>query len=358
MGLTKYVQKRTELLEKELSRVLLSYSEYKNIKKKRQLIQKVELTDEQTREIDKFYYENYGKKIKKDWHKLYQSYMGVYRHNYFPEILFSTKLEPLTNPRRKAELFGDKNLLSALFGKVGNLHIPQSYISCVNGFVRDSNNEPKELETLCNTISDGRYVIKKTVDTSSGRDVMICDLKNCCDNRTKKTLYEICQEFGENYCVQECIKQCDELNRLYPNALNTFRIITYIVENKIYIAPMALRDNIHYGGIVVGIDNEGNLREKAFSEMGDSYVKHPDTNIVFKNYCISKVAKIADAAVKCHECIPWLGILSWDFSLDEKGIPVLIELNSTGQSAWFPQMCNGEPLFGEHTAYMLQKIKK
>lgn len=65
MGLTKYVQKRTELLEKELSRVLLSYSEYKNIKKKRQLIQKVELTDEQTREIDKFYYENYGKKIKK-----------------------------------------------------------------------------------------------------------------------------------------------------------------------------------------------------------------------------------------------------------------------------------------------------
>ena len=53
---------------------------------------------------DKFYYENYGKKIKKDWHKLYQSYTGVYRHNYFPEILFSMKLEPLTNPRRRVEL--------------------------------------------------------------------------------------------------------------------------------------------------------------------------------------------------------------------------------------------------------------
>ena len=92
--------------------------------------------------------------------------------------------------------------------------------------------------------------------------------------------------------------------------------------------------------------------------MGDFYTEHPDTKIKFNGYCISKVTDIVDVALKCHTCIPWLGILSWDFSLDENGTPVLIELNATGQSAWFPQMCNGEPLFGEHTAYMLQKIRK
>lgn len=366
MGLVINVRKKLDFIERKLSSTLTSYSEHKNVKRKKNLIDKVNLTSEQEREIDKFFEKNYGKKIDKSWHKLYESYAGKHQYNYFPEILFSTKLEPLTNPRREAELFGDKNLLYTLFGKLENLHIPKLYISCVNGFVRNSENMPIELEKLCREVPDGKYVIKKTIDTSSGRDVMICNLKNGIDSSSQKSLYEICLEFGNNFCVQECIKQWRELEKLYPKALNTFRIITYIVENKIYVAPMALRlarggadrDNIHYGGIVVGIDNEGNLREKAFSEMGDSYLKHPDTNIVFKNYCILKVAEIADAAVRCHECIPWLGILSWDFSLDEKGIPVLIELNSTGQSAWFPQMCNGEPLFGEHTAYMLQKIKK
>lgn len=365
MGMVNSVRKGLDFVECKLSSILTSYSEYQNIKKKQCLIDKIELTNKQKECIDNFFKENYGRKINKSWHKLYESYTGKFRYNYFPEILFSTRLEPVTNPRREAELFGDKNLLYALFGKVENLHIPKLYISSVKGFVRDSNSKSMKLKELCEAIPDGRYVIKKTVDTSSGRDVMICDLKNNIDSRTKKSLYEICLEFGSDFCVQECIKQWNELENLYSKALNTFRIITYIVENKIYVAPMALRlarggadrDNIHYGGIVIGIDDKGNLRDKAFSEMGDFYTEHPDTKIIFKNYNISKISDIRETAIKCHECIPWLGILSWDFSLDENDVPVLIELNSTGQSAWFPQMCNGEPLFGEHTAYMLKKIK-
>ena len=97
------------------------------------------------------------------------------------------------------------------------------------------------MEKLCREVPDGKYGIKKTIDTSSGRDVMICNLKNGIDSSSQKSLYEICLEFGNNFCVQECIKQWRELEKLYPKALNTFRIITYIVENKIYVAPMALR---------------------------------------------------------------------------------------------------------------------
>lgn len=59
-----------------------------------------------------------------------------------------------------------------------------------------------------------------------------------------------------------------------------------------------------------------------------------------------------------HANLPFLGILSWDLSLDTEGAVVLIEVNTTGQSAWFCQMVNGESLFGENTGKMLQLIRK
>ena len=59
-----------------------------------------------------------------------------------------------------------------------------------------------------------------------------------------------------------------------------------------------------------------------------------------------------------HANLPYLGILSWDLSLDTEGAVVLIEVNTTGQSAWFCQMVNGESLFGENTGKLLQLIRK
>lgn len=59
-----------------------------------------------------------------------------------------------------------------------------------------------------------------------------------------------------------------------------------------------------------------------------------------------------------HGRMPHLGILSWDITLDENANPVIIEINTTGQSAWFCQMVNGEPLFGDNTADMLKLINQ
>ena len=241
MGFVNSLRRKCDFIENKVSRTLTSYSEYRNLKKKKSLIDKVELSDEEKQEIGDFFEKNYGKKFDTRWHKLYQSYTGKFQKMYFPEILFSTKLEPITNPRHQAELFGDKNLLYALFGKVENLHLPKVYISCINGFVRNSDNKPIELKTLCKSLADGKYVIKKTVETSSGRDVVILNVKNGIDVSTKKSVYEICSEFGNNFCVQECIKQWHELDRLYSQALNTFRVITYIVDNKVFVAPLSLR---------------------------------------------------------------------------------------------------------------------
>ena len=43
---------------------------------------------------------------------------------------------------------------------------------------------------------------------------------------------------------------------------------------------------------------------------------------------------------------------------DEDGNVVIIEVNTTGQSVWFPQMVTGKGIFGEHTSEMLKLIRK
>ncbi len=164
--------------------------------------------------------------------------------------------------------------------------------------------------------------------------------------------------------VQECIKQHEKLNTLYPNSVNTFRVITYLWKGKVYHVPLALRigqgggylDNAHAGGMFIGVSDSGRLSPVAFTEFGDRYEKHPDTQIEFGNYEIDFVPEIIKTAEKLHLNTPQLGIISWDIAVDENKIMVLIEANTRGQSIWFPQMANGKGAFGENTREILQFI--
>lgn len=290
---------------------LATVGEIKNIQKKKMLWESVELTEEQERQIQSFYTAHYGKRIPTMWHRLYTSYTGVFHHDYFPEILLSTRLEPITNPYREAEFLGDKNLLPVFFKNSGGIHVPRTYISSVKGILRNSEEQVISREMA--------------IDVVAG--------------------------------IQECV---------IKKTNNTFRVITYICDDEIHTCPVALRigrsnadkDNIHYGGICVGVNSDGSLKKTAFSEFGEKFDHHPDTGTVFENYSICGAdSVIREQAKRLHSLVPWLGIISWDLSIDVDGKITIIEMNTTGQSAWFCQMVNGEPLFGDNTGKMLEIIR-
>lgn len=367
MGFTNNFDKFTFSINKLLRAVLVGINEKNNISKKRNQINKVVLTDEQVNEIQSFFKKHYGRKISTDWHRLYQSYTGTYCKEYFPEYLFSTKLEPLLNPYPIAEFLGDKNLLHTLFKDI-DIHIPITYISRIKGNYQDRTGVFIRKDDAISVLSNlGKCIIKKTIDTSSGRDVQICDFKNGVDQKTNNLISDILNTFGLDFVVQEFINQHQSLSLLCSSSVNTFRVITYICNGQVYVSPLALRlgrdgadrDNIHYGGIVVGVNDNMCLKKTAFSEYGESFEKHPDTHIIFKDYKLGdfNTCSISYIAKQLHQRIPHLGIISWDITIDSSGKFTIIEMNTTGQSAWFPQMVNGEPLFGDNTEYMLKLIK-
>ena len=103
----------------------IRYGEETAIRKKKTLYAEVQWTNAQRRQFDEYWIKNYGKQIRPWWHQLYQSINGVYHFDYYPEVLFSTKLEPYLNPQEYSRVFSDKSLTQTLFGQIAGVAFPE-----------------------------------------------------------------------------------------------------------------------------------------------------------------------------------------------------------------------------------------
>ena len=223
MGFVNMIDKKTNSANVWIRKRLVTLSEMENIKKKAKLIDSVILSGDQEKEIREFFKQNYGKEIPSLWHRLYQSYTGKYHVDYFPELLFSVELEPKTNPYREAEFLCDKSLLNVLFANIPNIHIPKTYISCTRGIIRDENNDLIDQKAAVRIIEGlSSFVIKKTRNTSSGRDVLIY--------KGQKRPNTILSDFGKDYVVQELITQHSLLQSLNPSSVTLSVLLLIYVE--------------------------------------------------------------------------------------------------------------------------------
>ena len=208
----------------------------------------------------------------------------------------------------------------------------------------------KEKDVLEELKNIGKVIIKPSVDTNSGNNVKMLDIKNGVDLLSNKSLEQILDEYNKNYMIQEVIKQHICMQALNPSSVNTIRVNTYIYDGEVYSTPVSMRigrngsivDNAHAGGMQIGIKNDGTLRKYAFTEYGEKFEEHPDTNTVFENYKIVKVNDMINFAKKYHYRVPHMGIIAWDFTLDEEENIILIETNVTCPTLWFPQYTNGK----------------
>lgn len=354
------------LIERVLNKytsIKLRMIEKKKIRdpRRKNIIGQVALTPEQGQQIDAFYENNYGEKIPHDWHRLYQSFTGNFQFDYFPDILFSAELEPRMNSWSYRYVLDDKMLLPLFTSNVPEVRVPELIGGYANGVYFDSylKEQTKDsfAEQLC-SMCGGEVIFKQTNDTDSGKGVQICDLRISERNEVEKIIEAY---RGQAFVVQKLISQHSSLADIYPDSVNTFRIVTYIWKGKIYHFPVALRlgrngnrvDNAHAGGLFIGITDEGQFMDAAYTEFKDIFYTHPDTGYKFKGARIPYVPRLIAAAERMHMNALCLGIISWDLTMDSDGEVVLIEANTSGQTIWFPQMANGKAAFGDNTAEIL-----
>lgn len=340
--------------------------EMKNLQIRRDEWENVILTEDNIKETNAFFKQHYGKKVPLHWHKMYSNYTGNFDKRFFPEHLFSTKLEEILNPYFAAQALGNKAFNPQyLFNDSGeNIRVPKMYLlSCgKNKWDADGQLLPaQEAVAACKDL--GGVIMKPTVESMGARGVRLLDLHNGIDAISGQTVEDVFREYKKDFIIQERVRNHESISRIYPDSVNTLRVITYLCDEKVNVAPLSMRIGmggriVDNGGIFIGVTPEGELYPTGFSKKHITrYNEHPDTGVVFDGYKIEGVPEMVAAARKLHARLPQMGMLSWDMCYDENGNVVVIECNTLGQSVWFPQMVTGKPIFGEHTAKMLEKIK-
>lgn len=336
-------------------------------KKRVDIWSKIHLTDEQKREVNDFYKENYGKKVSHIWHRHFTAFTGCFDVKYFPETLYIPKFEHYMNLNKAYnDAFSDKNVLPVFAEKCG-VKIPETVLQRVCGLYRDANGVCIDTKSALEILSDtGEVFIKPTVDSSSGRGCFVANFAGGIDTISKKTVEELLASVGDNVIVQRRVKCHESLQTLYAESVNTFRVMTYRWNESIYFAPAILRigqggafvDNAHAGGMFIAVDKNGRLHETAFTEFKQEFKSHPDTKTVFKDYTIELFPNVLKAAKKMHDMMPQIGVANWDFTIDETGEPVLIEVNINNGSVWLFEMAHGVGAFEERTEEVLGWIRK
>lgn len=339
-------------------------------KKTSHIWKNVKLTKEQKRAIDEFYKENYGKKIPYTYHRLFTGFTGDFDEKYIPEMLYAPYLERFLTDAHYGNVFTNKNTLS-VFARGLNVKMPQDMVTCNKGayFDREFNKiTAEEAEALL--YNAGKVFMKVTTESCGGRGCAIANFVDGVDQNTNQTVAQTLATMGANFSIQELLVCHESIRRIYPGSVNTFRVITYLLDGVACCCPIIMRmgrggsftDNASLGGIFIAVDDDGTLHKSAFTEWRDEFTIHPDTNIVFEGQKIEHMDKVIELAKKMQYAIPQVGVVNWDFTINEAGEPVLIEANMKNDvqagSIWLPQMAHGKGAFGENTAKVLQYIRR
>lgn len=135
---------------------------------------------------------------------------------------------------------------------------------------------------------------------------------------------------------------------LYPQAVNTMRIATVLVNGKMRILGAALRcgsgggsiDNYSAGGLAAKIDPEtGIVISDATNSKHERLYKHPDTGVFFHGFQIPHWDKVLEMLEDVTHRIPGVGYTGWDVVIREDG-PALIEGNFEGMIHVLQQPAN------------------
>lgn len=324
------------------------------------------LSKEQITEINEYYKLHYGESIDCISHLTYTAYSGIFDVKYFPEYLYIPEFEYFMNPYMYYnKTFYDKNVTSILANNL-KIYTPLTFFKCIKGLITDSENRILNNRDFINEMSNiGECFVKETTDTGGGSGCFLANFQHGIDIKTGVKVEDFIIKLGNDFVIQDRLKCHNSISKLYPNSVNTFRILTYRWRNTIIAIPAIMRigqggnyiDNASKGGMFVSVNENGLLGKTALTESGISFLYHPDTNIKFENYEIPLFEDVRKAAINLHTSIPQVGVVNWDFTIDESGNPVLIEGNMCLGGIWVFQMAHGKGAFGENTSEILEWIK-
>lgn len=211
----------------------------------------------------------------------------------------------------------------------------------------------------CLTGRKENFIIKPTHDSTQGQNVK-------CINPQKDNVANVISKYGDDYIVQEVVKQSEKTAVFHRDSLNTFRISTLNVNGKVSLCNILFRcgrngnsvDNGGAGGLMCGVMPDGHFKKTAYDKYYKTYTE-TDDGVRFEECYILEIPVMVELVKKWHgERLPHVGFAGWDIALDENNIPVMIEVNLRWPGIQFEQLCSETPLFGERTQEVIEYTER
>ena len=174
-----------------------------------------------------------------------------------------------------------------------------------------------------------RHVFCKPTDGHMGIGISRYDID---DNSDIGSIYEKLISTCEDWVVEECIKQGEEMAAWNESSVNTIRFPAFYRNGLLTPYYPRIRvgrkgqivDNVSQGGLIAFVDaKSGIINTDGFFKKNETSSVHPDSGIKFKGTEIPHWDELLMYAEELHKALPQHVYIAWDFAYSDKGWDVV-----------------------------------
>lgn len=189
---------------------------------------------------------------------------------------------------------------------------------------------PEDLEKFMNKY---QAVMAKKTDAMMGDGVERIDYK---DVKDFKVLHTKLSNQGQ-YLIEEYFIQHEEMSALYPESVNTLRMITFfdgkdvhVLEGVLKIGNGSALDNFAAGGMYTLLDEKGVAQYAAFDKNTDVHTKHPVTGKDIIGFQVPLYDLLIETLDRAARVVPEIQYVGWDVAIGQNSIAIIEGNYNTG----------------------------
>ena len=362
------MKKRIRLAYKKIDRFLRRWNTTLNCNKQVNLIYKntstiLKLNQPWIDEARK-YWQKYNIRLNPKWHAFCASLNNIRSSRYIPHDIFYNHIMPSLNNNNLTGAYNDKNMYDVF---MQGIKMPKTVLRCMHGKLHDADYHLLDIENYTKSFLNKEVdcFIKPTIDSGSGKNIKkgkIRDGKIFADE-VLQDINKLRSLYNGDFIIQEGIEQPLILSDIYPYSVNGIRSLSLRYESNIIILSSLLKfgnnknyvDNAGVGGVVCGIDGNGNVGEFAYNIKFNKMFEHPFTHKPFKNIVLPNICELEKIIIQCHKRLPHFDLVAWDFGVDKFNKYILIEYNLLFPGLNCHQVING-PIFEKYLDEILDNL--
>lgn len=300
------------------------------------------------------YWNRFGVSPKRFWFELYGTRDRRMDPRFLPADVYFTEILPYINNGMERTGLMNKAYFEYIFSDVKQ---PQTVVLKSEGNYLDEGRRIIGEDAaigLC-LERDSQLFVKVTSGTSGGGGITVFDPSDCSGEEVRRIFHDM----GASFIVQEKVRQHPMLDSIMPTSVSTIRVLSLLMEDKVYIESAALRISspdtpfmkIYDGGVTTEILENGGLHPKAFSDIGKWYDN--GKGYYDDSFRMPGMDEIYEEVRRIHPRMGHFKCIGWDFAVGYGGEPVLLESNA------FPalgctQITRCKPIFNERTDWILE----